>query len=191
MLKDKIVPGLDIEKGIERFIGDEEVYLQVLRSFAVNTQKIIPSIDSPEKDDLADYEIKIHSLRGSTASICADDLANKAKALEMAAIENDWTYISGNNTSFVTALRELINGLENLFLTVDASCQKQKKDKPDPEALKQLMIACDNYDMDGVDAIMDEMTAFKYESDDGLVDWLHENIELMNFSEIVERLSGL
>jgi len=190
LLKDRIVPGLNIDKGIKRFIGDEEVYLHVLRTFSVNTRSILVSLDIAIKEKSTDYEIKIHSLRGSSASICADPLAEMAKELELAAKAEDWEYISEHNKHLNKAAVELISGLDKLFIEADQQCQKQKKDKPDPNALKRLQTACDNYDMDGVDAVMEEITIYSYVSDDGLVDWLSENIELMNFSEIVERLSA-
>jgi len=68
---------------------------------------------------------------------------------------------------------------------------KPTKDKPDAAVLLRLVAACEAYDMDEVDAAMEEITSCQYESDDGLADWLQENVDLMNYDEIVERLSGL
>jgi hypothetical protein len=58
------------------------------------------------------------------------------------------------------------------------------------EALSRLLAACDAYDMDGVDAAMKEIEASRYGADEGLVAWLRENVDRMNFAEIKERLSG-
>jgi len=190
-LQDKVVPGLDMIKGVKRFIDDEDAYIHVLRTFSVNTRNLLAFFDSVTKDDIVEYETKVHSMRGSSASICADSLASKATALENAAIERDWDYILEHNKPFTDDVRALVTGLENLMIALDSQSQKPKKDKPDPEVLKKLKTACDNYDMDDVDDAMDEITSYMYESDDGLVAWLQENIELMNFSEVVERLTGV
>ena len=190
-LQDKVVPGLDMIKGVKRFIDDEDAYIHVLRTFSVNTRNLLAFFDSVTKDDIVEYETKVHSMRGSSASICADSLASKATALENAAIERDWDYILEHNKPFTDEIRALVTGLENLMIALDSQSQKPKKDKPDPEVLKKLKTACDNYDMDDVDDAMDEITSYMYESDDGLVAWLQENIELMNFSEVVERLTGV
>jgi len=186
-----VVSGLDAEKGIKRFAGDEEAYLFVLRTFMVNTHKLLAFFNSFSKDDIEEYEIKVHSLRGSAASISADELACMATDLEEAAIKKDWDHISANNAKFTDTIRNLLAGLEEMFEKIDSGTQKNKKDKPDPDALNKLKTACENYDMNRVDEVMDELTAYNYESDDGLVEWLQENIEMMNFSEIVEKLSGL
>ena len=45
--------------------------------------------------------------------------------------------------------------------------------------------------MGEVDAVMEEITKYQYKSDDGLVEWLRENVDLVNFDEIVQKLSDL
>ena len=72
---------------------------------------------------------------------------------------------------------------------LDADNQKPKKDKPDTVTLSRLRKACDNYDMGGVDAALEELELFTYESDNDLVVWLRVNAEQMNFGEIINRLS--
>ena len=68
---------------------------------------------------------------------------------------------------------------------------KPKMQKPDGGALKKLIAACKNYDMDGVDEIMAEILIFRYESDGGLAEWIAGNVKQMNFKEIVEKLSAM
>jgi len=38
---------------------------------------------------------------------------------------------------------------------------------------------------------MTEIEKFQYESDDGLVEWLRENIDIVNFEEAAEKITGL
>ena len=45
--------------------------------------------------------------------------------------------------------------------------------------------------MEAADLIMKEIEVFEYESDDGLVPWMRDNVSQMNFSEIAEKLSAL
>jgi len=68
---------------------------------------------------------------------------------------------------------------------------KPKKDKPDIESLSELLAACKEYNMDGVDAAMEKMERFEYESGDNLTAWLRTNVELMNFAQIEEKLTVL
>ena len=43
--------------------------------------------------------------------------------------------------------------------------------------------------MSDVDAALVELEAYDYESDNELITWLRENVEITNFEGIVERLS--
>jgi len=38
---------------------------------------------------------------------------------------------------------------------------------------------------------MNEIEAFQYEADDGLAHWLRDNVDQMNYTEIVEKLSEI
>ena len=191
LLQGVTIPGINLAKGYKRFGGDESAYIHILRTFTLNTRNLLAFIDAINEDDIEEYAIKVHSMRGSCGSICADALADMATELEKAAEKRDWDYISTQNKIFADGVRNLINELDDFLATVDYRIKKMIKNKPDTAALKKLQIACTNYDMDGVDAIMEELDVYIYESDDGLIDWLHENIELMNFPEIVERLSEI
>ena len=191
LLQGKTVPGLNFKKALRRFAGDESAYVHILRTFTMNTRKLLVFIDSFGKEDIEEYEIKVHSMRGSCGSICADELADTATELEKAARDSDWDYISTHNKIFADGVRTLINDIDDFLVSIDSQTQKVSREKPDNAALKKLQIACTNYDMDGVDAIMEELDVYSYDSDDGLIDWLHENIELMNFPEVVERLSDI
>jgi len=45
--------------------------------------------------------------------------------------------------------------------------------------------------MDDLDAAMDDIGRYKYDSDDGLVDWLKEAVNNMELAKIVEKLVDL
>jgi len=68
---------------------------------------------------------------------------------------------------------------------------KPKKDKPYNEVLSRLFTACEGFSAVEADQIMEEIEIFDYEADDGLVLWLRENINQMNFMEITEKLSSI
>ncbi|MCL2819812.1 MAG: response regulator [Oscillospiraceae bacterium] len=185
----KVIGGLNTVKGVKQFGGDVESYLKVLRSFAVNTRTVLASLGSFKEDMVRDYEITVHGVKGSSSSICADDISALAKTLEIAAKENDIKFIKDNNQFLVKTTEKLITELDSLFSEIDSKNPKPEMDRPDDALLLRLKNACVAYDMDGVDTVMDEIAKYNYRADDGLVSWLSVNIEQMNFSEIVERLS--
>jgi len=191
LLHGKEVAGLNITKGIKNFGGNEEAYIHVLRAYATNSRNVLAKLSAVDKDSIDNYEIAIHGIKGSSASVCAASLASLAKKLEEAAKAGDWTFISEHNKRFIDEAGVLLENLNTLLASIDSESPKPIKDKPDSALLLKLLAACETYDMDGVDTAMDEIASYSYENetDNDLAKWLHENIEQMNFSEIVERLS--
>ena len=96
-----------------------------------------------------------------------------------------------HNGLFITVVRKLCADIEDLLETLNLDSLKPMKDKPDEDSLQKLISACIAYDMDEVDIAMEEITTYQYENDDGLVAWLKDNVNMMNFDEIVEKLSDL
>lgn len=192
-LHGKEIPDINMIKAINRFGGNEAAYLNVLRSYTVNTRNVLVTISklTLTKDSIYDYEIAVHGIKGSSASIGADKLAEMAKKLENAAKNGDWDYISEHNHSFLEAVYKTTSDIDALFIKLELENPKPQKSKPDEEVLRKLGAACNAYDMDAIDDAFDELMEYSYEHEADLVSWLQENIDMMNFSAIVERLSNI
>ena len=190
VLGDKI-SGIDYEKGIQRFSGDEESYSNVLRSYASNMRPLVDSIRNVTRDNLAQYAITVHGIKGASRGICAEQLGIKAEALEKAAKSGNIDFVAANNTAFIEDTGKLVDDLEEMFRVIDSDNPKPKKDKIDAEFLKKLVVACGKYDMDGVDSAMDEIEAFEYDSDRELATWLRENVNEVNFAQIKDKLENI
>ena len=180
---------MDFNKGIERF-GDKDTFLLILHSFAKNTPPLLETIKGVNKDNLPDYAITVHGIKGASQGICADDVAGKALLLENAAKSGDFNFVREHHTEFLESAFKLITRIKAMLVEVDAHAGKPQKDKPDIDALAKLLSACDNYDMDGVDAAMGEIEEYEYTFDDGLVAWLRQNVDQMNFTQIKEKLAA-
>jgi len=157
----------------------------------MNTHGLLDSIETVPVYNIKSYEITVHSIKGSSYGICADAVGRIAGDLERAAKEYEFEYIKKHNVLFIAVVRKLINDIDNLLDSLHLDSLKPKKDKPDISSLHDLITACIDYDMDEVDKAMEEITAYQYESDDGLVAWLKDNVNMMNFDEIVEKLTDI
>ena len=184
-----LVEGIDLKKGLERFGQDMESFLGVLRSYAINTQSLIEAGRAVKQENLADYAVMVHGIKGSSRGIGAGTIGNMAETLEKAAREGDFAFVSKNNVFFWETVEALIAGLNDLLRQMASLGRKPGRDQPDEETLKKLLAACEAYDMDGVDAAMAELESFEYESGGGLLAWLKENVAQMNLRQIKERLS--
>jgi CheY-like chemotaxis protein len=89
-------------------IKNEEEEVEFLHSFINNTPKLIELARNINQNNLSDYIINIHGIRGSCLNVKANDLANKANELEKAAKSNDLDYILKNNISFLESVEEFI-----------------------------------------------------------------------------------
>jgi len=66
---------------------------------------------------------------------------------------------------------------------------RQIMGEPDAETLDLLREACAEYDVNVVDETIEQLNCFEYETGGELVRWLTENAELMNYTDIVRKLS--
>jgi CheY-like chemotaxis protein/anti-sigma regulatory factor (Ser/Thr protein kinase) len=183
------IAGLDVTRGVERLGGDWNDYREVLQSYLTYTPALLEKIKTVSKETLADYAITVHGIKGSSLGICAEELGQLAAFLEGAAKEGNFDVVSSHNSDFLKFAFKLLASIENLLAEMGTENNKPLKDKPDAETLAELLTACENYDMDGVDAAMAKINEYEYESEEGLVAWLRENVERMNFAQIKERLT--
>ena len=183
------ISGINIAKGLSRYEGDADTYIKILRSYAASVRAILEGISDITDETLSQFRVDVHSIKGASYDIFADSVGSKAEKLEHAAKSNDLDYINEHNTQFLKETWSLITEIEDAISVIDASSTKPEKDVPDREPLLRLLDACELYNMDDVDAAMAEINAFKYTADEGLSEWLRSNVDMMNFSEIVERLN--
>jgi len=110
------IPGLNLKEGLERYENDEKVYLNVLRLYADNVSSILNKIENINSDSLAEYKIGVHSIKGISSEVNADQISRDAKALEDAAKEGNIGYINKHNPAFIKSLRRLIHDIEELLI---------------------------------------------------------------------------
>ena len=189
------VEGLDIARGLEKYSGDETTYKKVLNSYAASISSMLDTVDTLNvsetinADDLKLYEVTVHGIKGASYDICADNIGDSAKQLEFAAKDKDISLILTANPVFVKAARDFIARIKEMISTLTSEVSKQKKDKPDNEVLTKLVQACKVYDLNEAEAAMSEIEKYSYEADDGLAQWLRGKIDLMRYTDIIEKLT--
>ena len=183
--------GLDIDKGIDRYNGDRDIYFRILKSYMIHTRTLLDSISTVSEDALDEYASIMRNIKGSCRMIYADMISNAADSLEKAATDGDFLYVSTHNKTFIDASWKLIFDLEDMLSNINTGVSKPVKASPDIVTLSNLARGCREYNMDVVDDAMAEMEKYEYTADEGLTDWLIDNIKLMNFMQIVDRLSPL
>jgi len=185
------INGLNMLSGLERYEGDNELYLKVLHSYASNVSSMLDTIETADENTLADYKIIVHGIKGASFDIFAEEIGVLAKELEHASDTGDLDFVLKNNAEFHEKTRKLIAELEDMLAIIAAENPKPQKDKPDTRVLQKLVKACRDFSMDGADEAMAEIEKYQYTADDGLASFLREKIDVMDFDAIIEKLEAV
>ena len=181
------IEGIDIAAALRKF-GDEEILLHVLKTFAEETPALLDQIQGVTRETLRDYTIVVHGLKGSCYGLYAEYLGDQAKKLEDAAKTAQYDYVETNNATFIHDMEIFLGDLNRLLASETG---KEEKEAPDQGVLADLLEASRQFDIDGVDKAMAELTSYSYAKDQELVEWLSERVKGMGFKQITQRLSQL
>jgi signal transduction histidine kinase/CheY-like chemotaxis protein/HPt (histidine-containing phosphotransfer) domain-containing protein len=127
-----IVKGLDINKALARFGGDEEIYFEILESYRESTPQLLDQLEDFAEEKLPDYAIVVHGIKSSSRSIGADSLGDKAELLEHAAKEGNRAFIHKHSADFIKTARWLLEDLTKLLNEHDEKNPKPFKSEPVP-----------------------------------------------------------
>ncbi len=107
--------GIDTNTGINNCAGNVDAYFQLLRTYA-SSNLINLLKEFYEKEDLTNYTVIAHSIKGASQSIGALDVADKAYALERAGKRNDINYIWDNHDELIEEYSAILEMLKNYLL---------------------------------------------------------------------------
>ena len=106
--------GVDTRTGIKNCAGSVDVYFDILQTYAASN--LINTLnDYFEKEDLENYEVAVHSIKGASRNIGAHDIADKAYSLERAAKRKDLNYIWDNHQDLMDEYSDMIKLLKKIF----------------------------------------------------------------------------
>ena len=182
---------LNIPDGVKRFGGDEQTYLDTLRSYAKNTAPLLEQIKTAGEDTLNDYAIIVHGIKGSSRGICAELVGTLAEKLEHAAKAGDYSFIEENNATLIKLAADLIQGINKLIDRIAAENPKPVKDEPEAELLEKLLDACERYDQTETDELIAELDTYEYKTGGELIADLKKSADDFDFTEIKDKLRAL
>lgn len=100
-------PFLDVNSAKGFCSDSESFYLEVLESY-INHQQVEEIQKFYDEKDMENYLIQIHALKSTSKSIGALHLSEQARALEVAAREQDWDFIKKNHVCVMAEYKELL-----------------------------------------------------------------------------------
>ena len=102
------IPGIDAEAGTSLYSGEMDIYIAVLKSFSANIPAAVNKMRAVSGERLHEYATTVHGLKGSCASIGAEDLREKALDLEMKSKAGDLSGVLALNGSLIREAEELL-----------------------------------------------------------------------------------
>jgi CheY-like chemotaxis protein len=186
-LAETAIAGINVKKALERFNSDEEILADVLRSYARNTRPLLAHLTRClEAEDLAEYAITVHGVKGSSYGICAQEAGEAAEALEAASKTGDLAAVRAGHPAFIQTAESLLDALDIALGGLDKFSGKPAAEEPDPALLAELREACKAFDAGKVDGVMARLEGFRYERGERLVEWLRERVEGMEYEAVAD-----
>ena len=189
--------GLNYENAV-RALGSPALYQKIVQEYYRTGEAKYENIqEAYEREDWTDYKIKVHALKSSSRQIGAEILGDMAEQLEKAANALVIETIRGKNDEMLGAYRELLDGLSKYFPEEEASDEDLPPIEEDAlkRILEELALACDELDMDGMEAVKEELKKYSYEEEvRAVMGELYEaidNIDIDTCTELVEKINEL
>ena len=106
--------GIDTTTGIRNCAGNIDGYIELLKTYA-SSNLINLLNDFYEKEDMDNYAVTAHSIKGASQSVGALDVADMAYGLERAAKRGDITYIWDHHEEMTTTYSNILSMLRKIF----------------------------------------------------------------------------
>jgi HPt (histidine-containing phosphotransfer) domain-containing protein len=112
-ISDIVIPGVDAEAGSFLYGGEMDIYLSVLRSFAGSIPAAIEKLRTVSAETLPQYATIVHGLKGSCASIGAEEVREKAYGQEMKSKAGDLDGVLANNDALLKQAEQLVKDIQS------------------------------------------------------------------------------
>jgi PAS domain S-box-containing protein len=184
------IPGVDTEKGLSLYVGETKVYLPLLHSYVANTPKVLTKMRTVSAENLPDYVVTVHGLKGTSAGIGAEEIREAAFELEKLSRAGDLQGVLAKNSKLIADTEIIVANVKEWLDKNDIQKAKPRKKAPDSELLAQLQQNCESYDIDSVEEVMSKLESFDYDEDTELISWIREKIDISKMGEIAKRLAA-
>lgn len=128
------IPGLDIKSGVRRFGDNEELYLKMLKKFiSSNGQTCGELRELIKQEDFDNAHLKIHTLKGESANIGANNVYELSKQVEQTVLNKDISSFEKEIPVLERKLEEFSSELQIYF------CETSSKLKKDIHSFQELV----------------------------------------------------
>lgn len=156
---------IDTEIGMHHVEGKADVYIDLLKTYCRETKRLNSNLDKLIDEDLEMFIINIHSIKGSSRSIGALEVAKFAETLELAARTDNIEYVKKR-------ILECMNYIDSIVEAIDVKLQEYEEqkiveEKEEREALDQavlidLRMAFNDFDLEEIEKNISLLNKYSY-----------------------------
>ncbi len=192
--------GIDVEAGVQRLDGKQELYLALLEDFVHDVVHVVEevrnSLFNDEKEDIQTARRLVHSVRVKAGNLAAMDLHHAASNLEKAIVENrpdDWLDMM---EAFTVAFNLVMNSISTMDKVYDSGVanghhHKIAESGEIEQELNDLALSIKKKRF----RAKKQLTAFKIKLGDvansGTMQFLESSIDKYDFTEAFDHLQAL
>ncbi len=150
--KDFLPYGISVENGISHAKGDLDMYLELVGMFIREKEKQNTMQQFIFAQNMKDYAIWVHGLKGNARTLGADALADIAYEHEMQSKAQDCAYVNEHWNELLAVWNQTLEGFQALYSSCGKEDDKYDAVSSDNDELLQLS----QDDLETVAALLDD-----------------------------------
>ena len=152
------IEGLSLLTGLDRVDGQIDVYKKTLKFSTIENERRCTVLKKLlEDNDMENFRIEVHGVKGTLANIGAMGLAAKANDLEEASKKMNAEFCADHFPFFLEELNRLNRKLKDIFSTLPHTDGPLEIPAELPPILERILLACNETDFVQIDKELENM----------------------------------
>jgi len=189
----KKIEELSVSIGLDRVDGQRDVYEKTLKLaiFEINkSSKNLPEFLAA--NDMENFHIEAHGIKGAFANIGAMDLSGKAHDLEIASEKPDIDYCKSTLPDFLKQINSLAAKLEYAFDLLKQYDGQMDIPPELPPILQRLMVAFDEIDLVSIDSEIEKLDMLDVnDAVRDVIEQIKDAVVMMDYDVATEHIQWL
>jgi HPt (histidine-containing phosphotransfer) domain-containing protein len=113
----KYLPGINLEEGLERFSGNWDTFLRIMRYFIKSHEVTMSELHETLSRSEVDFDALVetaHKIKGAAANLSAFEVQDRAYKLEQSARNKDAVSVRNDIPNILHSFHELRDVIENM-----------------------------------------------------------------------------
>lgn len=187
----ELLPEIDCVVGIRNIGGNLESYNELLGVYYHEMAQILEILPDLAQEDLMQFKVKVHGIKGSSRNVGATEFADKALLMEERAKAGKKEEILENLDEFLKEMDAVITRVNTYLKDAGDGVKRDGDFLPELEltGVYKILTALEEFDMDVVEEEMKELYRNRYTDDtEEVLSELKRYVEDLDYKHAIEVL---